>query len=337
MGDKKRLIWLDALKGIGILSIMRVHILGPKDMLQSILYIGAVSMFFVAAGYNFKRPQDTKAAIHHKFLRLLVPYFFYSFVLLLIEHRLTFNTLIQILGIFYGRMSLFRENIDENVTFLVIGNAPMWFLPCMFLAYLWVYLIYNRCKTSIQKYSVCFLFFCLSTILYFSPLMLPWSIDTSFLFAILIIVGYELRDYFMQCKLHYIATSLVLWIMLYHFFAGSNISIGSYGEYGIYSIIPFVIIALCETYTLSGILQHIEKMWIVKAFAYVGKHSLRLMCIHLVVSMRVYPILTSIGVPLSDDNYLTLIVLLGTILCVDAIIEFVMQGMKERYPIANYL
>lgn len=179
-GEKERLTWLDALKGIGILSIMRVHILGPKDLLQSLLYVGAVAMFFIAAGFNLKSPQDTKAAIRKKFLRLLVPYFFYSFVLLIIEHRLNFNTLIQILGVFYGRMSLFRENVDGNISFLLIGNAPMWFLPCMFLSYLWVCLIYFRCSTSIQKYSVCILFTCLSAVLYFSPLMFPWSIDTSF-------------------------------------------------------------------------------------------------------------------------------------------------------------
>lgn len=337
MEDRKRLIWLDALKGIGILSIMRVHILGPKDLLQSILYVGAVAMFFTAAGFNLKKTEDTKVSIHKKFLRLLVPYFFYSFVLLLIEHRLTTNTLIQIFGVFYGRMSLFKENIDGNVTFLVLGNAPMWFLPCMFLSYLWVYIIYCRCRTSLQKYSICILFTCLSAILFFSPLMLPWSIDTSFLFAVLIIVGYELRNYFMQCKLHYIAITLVLWLALYYFFAGSNISIGSYGEFGAYSIIPFAIIAICETYTLSGLFQHLENTWIMKALAYVGKHSLRLMCIHLVVSMRIVPVLANVGLPLSNDSYLSLFLLLGIILCVDAIIELVMQRAKQRYAIAKYL
>ena len=316
---------------------MRVHILGPKDLLQSLLYVGAVAMFFIVAGFNLKKPQDTKAAIRNKFLRLLVPYFLYSFVLLIIEHRLTFDTLIQIMGIFYGRMSLFRENVDGNTSFLLIGNAPMWFLPCMFLSYLWVYLIYFRCKTSIQKYSVGILFTDFSAILYFSPLMLPWSIDTSFLFAVLIIAGYELRDFFIQCKIHYIAITLVLWFVLYHFFAGSNISIGSYGKFGVYSIIPFAMIALCETYTLSGILQHIENTWIVKAIAYVGKHSLRLMCIHLVISMRIVPMLANVGVPLSNDSYASLILLLGIILCIDAIIEIVMRRMKHRFAIAKYL
>lgn len=160
---------------------------------------------------------------------------------------------------------------------------------------------------------------------------------TSFLFAVLIIAGYELRDYFMQCKLHFIAITLVLWIVLYHFFVGSNISIGSYGEFGVYSIIPFTIIALCETYSLSGILQHIENTWIVKAFAYVGKHSLRLMCIHLVICMRIVPILAKVGIHLSNDSYSTLILLLVIILCVDTVIEFVMQRIKQRYIIARYL
>ncbi|MBR1401612.1 MAG: acyltransferase family protein [Prevotella sp.] len=288
MGDKERLVWLDALKGIGILSIMRVHILGPKDFLQSILYVGAVAMFFIAAGFNFKIPQDTRAAIHNKFMRLLVPYFFYSLVLLIIEHRLNYNTLIQFFGVFYGRMSLFRDNLNGNTLFLLIGNAPMWFLPCMFLSYLWIYLVYCRCKTSLQHYLVCLLFIFLSAVLYFSPLMLPWSLDTSFLFAVLIIVGYEWRGYFKKSKLFIVAITLALWVVLYHFFAGSNISIGIYGNYGVYSIIPFVAIAICETYALCGVLQMIDNTWFVKVFAYMGKHSLRLMCIHLVVCMKLY-------------------------------------------------
>ena len=54
--NKTRLLWLDALKGIGILSIMRVHMMAPMELLQSVVYVGAVAMFFVLAGFHMKRP-----------------------------------------------------------------------------------------------------------------------------------------------------------------------------------------------------------------------------------------------------------------------------------------
>ena len=76
MSTQKRLVWLDALKGIGILSIMRVHMLGPMEYIQSMVFIGAVAMFFLVAGFNFryssnpaedivKKRQTSSSAIFH--------------------------------------------------------------------------------------------------------------------------------------------------------------------------------------------------------------------------------------------------------------------------------
>lgn len=336
MGDKKRLIWLDALKGVGILSIMRIHMLAPMELLQSVIYVGAVSMFFVAAGFNLKYPENNTEAIKNKCRRLLIPYFFYSFLLLLIEHRLTKDTVTHVIGILYGRMALFQGIVDDNISFLVIGNGPMWFLPCMFLSYIWVYMIYCRCKTVKTKGLACLSFLCLSALLYYSPLMLPWSIDTSFLFASLIVAGYELNQHFLHCKWPVVLLALVSWLVLYQFFAGSNISVGSYGEYGALSIIPFALIALSETYSLCGILQRVEKTWIAKAFAYIGRHSLRLMCIHLVIYYRTVGYLTAIGVS-SDNKYITLICVFVVIFLVDAFIEYVVTKAKDRIPLARYI
>lgn len=118
---KKRLVWLDALKGIGILSIMRLHMVAPMEYLQSLLYVGAVSMFFIAAGFNYRNPDNIKCSLKQKAKRLLIPYFFWSLFLLLVEHDFSVDSLRYIVGILYARMSIFP---DGN-SLLVIGNAPM--------------------------------------------------------------------------------------------------------------------------------------------------------------------------------------------------------------------
>lgn len=337
MGEKKRLIWLDALKGVGILSIMRVHMLAPMELLQSVIYVGAVSMFFVAAGFNFKPPQNALQAIKNKAKRLLIPYFVYSFLLLLIEHRLTKETIIQVIGIFYGRMALYQGIVEGNVSFLLIGNAPMWFLPCMFLSYVWVYMIYCRCKTAQAKYFVCLCFICLSALLYYSPLMLPWSIDTSFLFATLIVAGYELRQHFLHCKWPLVIMTLTLWLVLYRFFGGSNISVGSYGEYEALSIIPFTLIALSETYSLCGILKYGEKTWMVKALSYIGRHSLRLMCIHLVIYYKVISFFTTMGILPESHRLIVILTAFFVILAIDAIMDAFFLKIKDRMSLAKFL
>ena len=333
----KRMDWLDALKGVGILSIMRIHMLAPMELLQSVIYVGAVSMFFVAAGFNLKYPENTNEAIKNKLKRLLIPYFFYSFLLLLIEHRLTKDTVTHVIGIFYGRMALFQGNVDDNIFFLLIGNAPMWFLPCMFLSYIWVYVIYYRCKTMKTKTLACLCFFCLSALLFYSPLMLPWSIDTSFLFATLIVAGYELRHFFLHCKWPVVLLALVSWLVLYRFFAGSNISVGSYGEYEALSIIPFALIALSETYSLCGILQRIEKSWLVKALAYIGRHSLRLMCIHLVIYYRIISCFTTMGIQPDCHRNVVLLTSFVVILIINALLDIIIRRAGKRMPLAKYL
>ena len=332
----KRLIWLDALKGVGILSIMRIHMLAPMELLQSIIYVGAVSMFFVVAGFNLKCLENTKEAIKNKFKRLLIPYFFYSFLLLLIEHHFNKNTLVHFIGIFYGRMALYQGNVDNNISFLVIGNAPMWFLPCMFLSYIWVFLFYCRCKTVRTKVLVCLCFLSLSALLFYSPLMLPWSIDTSFLFATLIVTGYELRNYFLHSKWPVVISALISWLLLYQFFAGSNISVGLYGEYEALSIIPFALIALSETYSLCGVLQYVEKTWVAKALAYIGRHSLRLMCIHLIIYFRTVGYLAAFGVS-SDNKYTILVCVFVVILLTDAFVEYVVTKVKGKMSLARYI
>ena len=337
MSTQKRLVWLDALKGIGILSIMRVHMLGPMEYIQSMVFIGAVAMFFIAAGFNFRYSSNPAEDIVKKAKRLLLPYFIYSLILLLLEHRMNHNTLIQLIGIVYARMQLYHNTTEGNISFLTIGNAPMWFLPCMFLSYVWIYLFYIPRRKSIEKTIVLLSFVVLSIILSLSPVMLPWSIDTSFILAFLLIIGYECRTVFLKTKMAYMILSAILWVIIFEFFGGGNISIGEYGKYGIYSIAPFVIVTLSETYTLSAILQRIEKFWIVKPFAYLGRNSLRLMCIHLVLYYRVYNILNPVVEGFVYSKYILLSSSFFVILTCNYLIQVIIDKQKTRFSVLRYL
>ena len=325
----QRLVWLDALKGVGILSIMRIHMLQPMELIQSIVYVGAVAMFFVSAGFNLNIAGNKNGLICRKAKRLLIPYLAYSILLLIIEHHPTWA---QLLGILYGRMSLYKTSVPDNIPFLIIGNAPMWFLPCMFLSYIWIYAIYCRCNSYIYKICVLIIFFLLSFILSFSPIMLPWSFDTSFLLALLIIIGYKFKAYFLSVKKNILFFSTILWFILFVFFAGSNISVGYYGEYGILSILAFSVIALVETYSISGFMQLAEKTYLVKCLAYIGRQSLRLMCIHLIIYTKCISFLSSYF----TDKIVLLLLIFIIILVLNAILDFFVKKCKVNI-IANYL
>jgi len=331
---KQRLVWLDALKGIGILSIMRIHMAQPMELLQSVIYVGAVSMFFVSAGFNFKVTDDAKTAMSNKAKRLLIPYFAYSLLLVLVEHHPTIE---QIIGIFYARMSLFQGQNENNISFLVIGNAPMWFLPCMFMSYMWIYLVYCKCRTIISKSFTLVVFVILSALLSYSPIMLPWSIDTSFLLASLLIIGYELKDYFVSAKIKMMVLSFALWFALFYFFAGSNISIGNYGAYGVISILPFAIISLSETYSISGLFQIVDNNMLTRLFAYIGRQSMRLMCIHLIVYIKVSSVLSSYFPSICGEKILLLAISFSCIFIINAIVDFILKIAKCKISFCGYL
>lgn len=337
MSSQKRLVWLDAMKGVGILSIMRVHMLGPMEYIQSLIYVGAVAMFFIVAGFHFKFSDNVVEDIKKKAKRLLIPYFIYSILLLVIEHRFNSNTLAQAFGIIYARMQLLTCQSSENISFLTIGNAPMWFLPCMFISYLWTYLFYIKQKSNKRKIVVLVIFFALSTILTFSPIMLPWSIDTSFLLAILIIIGYECRRLFLFTNIRICLITLPLWLLLLHFCGGSNISIGIYGNIGAFSIIPFACIAIAETYTLAAILKKVENTYLAKALAYIGRNSLRLMCIHLIIYYKVYGILYPMIESLQCSKYIILAASFSAIIICNAVIQKFIDKMGNKYIILKYL
>lgn len=335
--NKPRLLWLDALKGIGILSIMRVHMMAPIELLQSVIYVGAVAMFFVLAGFHLKRPENLLPALRGKALRLLIPYFLYSALLLCVEHRLDSQTLVQMLGVFYARMQLFVPGTADNVSFLVIGNAPMWFLPCMFLAYVWVYGLYFRCFSLCSKVLTFWGFVLFSACCSYSPVLLPWSLDTSFLCAALIIVGYESRCHFLSGRAVCAGMAFMAWMFLFSFFGGSNISIGAYGAYGALSIVPFMLIAITETYALASLLQWLENLRPTRVLAYIGRHSLRLMCIHLVIYLRVFGLIERFFPDYSENRWVVLPLAFAIIFAVDAVIEWCSRRFRTAIPLVKYL
>ena len=88
--------------------------LGPMEYIQSMVFIGAVAMFFLVAGFNFRYSSNPAEDIVNKAKRLLLPYFIYSLLLLLLEHRMNHNTLIQLIGIIYARMQLYHNTTEGN-------------------------------------------------------------------------------------------------------------------------------------------------------------------------------------------------------------------------------
>lgn len=104
----QRLVWLDALKGIGILLIMACHA-GLLPRVSIFLTAGYVSIFFVASGFTYKSKQTFSSEIGKRSKRLLLPYFFYVSLSIILMNifQIKGDFIHQVLGMIYSRYSLY--------------------------------------------------------------------------------------------------------------------------------------------------------------------------------------------------------------------------------------
>ena len=160
-GEKKRVLWLDMAKAAGILVVLLVHTgksFGPVSFFGGMFYM---PVFFVLAGMTFRwKPEERFLDFaKKKAKRLLVPYFGYNLFLFLfffvkndlLTGQVGKGSLFPLLGILYSRNCLFPMEASSNVYFMQILNAPTWFLTCMFVSYLLLWLLMRTAKGSWKK------------------------------------------------------------------------------------------------------------------------------------------------------------------------------------------
>lgn len=121
----KRLVWLDNLKGIGIILVVWGHMNIPL-ILEHWIYSFHMAMFFVISGYLYNPNNDLKKYSTKKAKNLLIPYLIFaipSFVLAILKGDGVVNS---VLNFFY---------LNGKVGW----NSPIWYFIVLFL----VNIIYN--------------------------------------------------------------------------------------------------------------------------------------------------------------------------------------------------
>lgn len=284
--------WIDALKGFGIILVIAMHssIYCIFPTISILLTAGYMAMFFILSGYTAKKENIT-SGMAKKAKRLLIPYIFYGIIITSFFAILDlvygyFNTR-EWIGLLYSRHSLYPLGTTTNVVLLSSRSiSPLWFLTAMFFSFLWFYLYANIKKTASKV--LCIIIYIIATImLYYSPILLPWSLDTSFLCALFIITGYQFKEYaikeYKKNLLYFLTLSAILaaYIALVSFNDNANLSIRIYGELGALSIILYYILSLLITIIYSEVLKLCNKNMLGRFLSFVGKHSLRIMCIHM--------------------------------------------------------
>ncbi len=290
---RERILWIDAIKGFGIILVMLAHLTSISSSVFWYLCYGFMPIFFVMSGITYKSNEDVKTYIKKKVFRLLIPYFFYGFIIILISGFLDtrINLVESFIGLLYGRWSIYPLDKEDNI--LMLGNcnaiAPLWFLLNLFLGYI-LFFIYNKIKWKSIFIVLCIMFSIISS---YKTILLPWSLDTCFMTFLFIFTGRKLSILNNnKIKWYYGILSLAIYFLIGKLNGPTNYSVGMYGSLPFVSVMLFFILGILEPLGLSMIFMKINNSTIIKILSIIGKNSLRLMCTHIIfrdLIIYIYP------------------------------------------------
>lgn len=339
--------WIDAIKGYGIILVVAGHTKFFFAFPTMLLYLtaGYMAMFFIASGYTTKK-EPLREAIIKKAYRLLIPYTFYGISIALFNPLLRHlqNSYVdnngQWLGLLYSRFSVYPLGTDDNYFLLSDFLSPLWFLTAMFVAFTGFY-IYAKLRTTTKKAICIGLFFIATIAMSQFKILLPWSIDTALLCAIFIITGYELQRVFIKKDVVYngkvIAALFALfatYLLITKTNGLPNLSVRIYGNHPYISIFLYYILSVLATILISYIFIAIRNTFMVKILSFVGKHSLRIMCIHMPI------VWLSINYIQGNNPYMHIIQFLVAFSCtliISILLEYFYNSISSKYNIVKYL
>lgn len=329
-----RIVWLDALKGIGILLVIISHS-NLQLPFMNFFTAGYIQLFFIAAGFTYKSSLKPYGFVEKKAKRLLLPYFTYGLLTLLFYTLVGGqNVLKGICGLLYGCYSLQAyPNCDYKI--LPIGTQPLWFLPAMFSAYM-VLCIKERIAKERSLFFI-ILILIIQLGLSCQTFLLPWSLDIAIFFALCILFGSLFKEYFfLEQRKGIFFVVLLIYGLLVCINKSINLSIREFGSFRCISLILSYIIGVVYTFILSYICRQYEKKMFIGILAKIGNKSMRLMCIHFPIMIFVSDFLWHLNI--TDMNQILLLTIqMSVIGLITILIQIVVDRFSSHFSLLKYI
>lgn len=189
----KRELWIDVLRGIGILLVVLGHAEPPFG---KFIYGFHMPLFFLISGLLWRNMNSSITYVANKNMkRYIIPYFVLCGINLMLRFVLLLVLPVQvsvgkyIIGILYSR----------GTTEWMPNCSPLWFLTAIFVALLFFELI-QRIRTKLARVILIFVLGLSSALLsYLEIFKLPWNIDTAMMGTVFIGIGYLLKKERVLC------------------------------------------------------------------------------------------------------------------------------------------
>ncbi|MBQ8857641.1 MAG: acyltransferase family protein, partial [Lachnospiraceae bacterium] len=282
-----REVWLDIAKFFGIALVVLNHM---NISIPLVTFFGGMfymPVFFVASGYTYRnKGENFNTFAIGKAKRLLVPYAVCNVFLFLFFTVLNGKfSKPSFLGMFYSRSMMMRATSEWNMALMSNLNAPTWFLTCIFLC-LCIYFLIDRKFTDARKRRLAVIAaMAVGVVLRkVSPVLLPWSIENALFFTGMIEAGRFLKEEGLAWlrKNEWIYVNiLILFVALSYIQGTVNVSISEYGR----SMVLYFFTGTLGSILCMKAAELTEKYLkvLAKPLAFVGRHTLPILCWHLFV------------------------------------------------------
>ena len=265
-----RLEYVDIAKGMGLVLVVCSHS-DALDLMWLMMDM-CIPIFFFCSGYTFKMKGTLEDSMKKKARKLLVPYVFFN---LMMFFAFCHFSLRELIGIIYSRYSLYPLDVTPNIKFFTSGNYPMWYLTSMVVSYLLFYLL-----VYYEKYKhLLILLYAIWVVAFIKcPILLPWSIDTAPLTALLIYVGMKVRQHnLITINIYQVMFLLMIYLGLRFVGGDLNISVREYGS----SVAIYFLLAVIAPFVVLWGSRFLEKTIVGNIFMVLGKHSLTIFCVEI--------------------------------------------------------
>ena len=284
----KRIYWLDAVRGLGIISIIIIHSTGDKKLMS---YFGsfAVPLFFFVSGFTLNRDRYTRWSHFFlaRFKTRIVPYaiwFLIFYLLVMVKNNHSKEESISYL------MNLTR--FDFLVSFAMgdffwlsdtVCNGPLWFLPCLFLIENMFYFVSNLSSTILIGVML-IAFSCSAQFLLLSPAWeIPYILKMATAQMLFYGSGFIIKKLQVNNKLNAVLANkiqiVLLWVLLsaLSIWGGIILGVSPNMKFTLEHFLCRCIIALSGIVSFSILANYIEEWnWL----RYLGRNTLIILLLY---------------------------------------------------------
>ena len=202
MNNNDRFNYIDAAKAFGMMAVMWGHI-HFNDISTYFVYAFHIPLFFFLSGMVFvpEKYGGFKSFVVRKVKSLLVPYVIYSVITWVIWVAYVSLTRQQVDSIWAPLLETVLARGSEGY---LIHNAPLWFVPCLFvveLIYYWISKLPDWFNLMVDVILAVVGYSLVTYSKFYDFTTLPWSIDVAMMAMLFYATGHLVVKRFGHAKI----------------------------------------------------------------------------------------------------------------------------------------